>query len=74
MTKNMANMDRIARLVFAMVMVFVIAMGFIEGPMAWVLGALAAVLAATAVVGHCPFYRAIGIDSHVHDGTEHFGG
>ena len=44
MTKNMANMDRIARLVFAMVMVFVIAMGFIEGPMAWVLGALAAVL------------------------------
>lgn len=74
MIKNMAAGDRIARLLFAMIIVFVIAMGFIEGPMAWVLGALAVVLFGTAVIGHCPFYKAIGIDSHTHDGTEHFGG
>lgn len=74
MIKNMAAIDRIARLLFAMVIVFVIAMGFIEGTMAWLLGAFALVLFVTAVVGHCPFYKVIGIDSHSHDGTEHFGG
>lgn len=74
MIKNMAAIDRIARVLFAMVIVFVIAMGFIEGAMAWLLGALALVLFGTAVAGHCPFYRAIGIDSHSHDGTEHFRG
>ncbi|WP_051504424.1 YgaP family membrane protein [Sphingomonas jaspsi] len=74
MIKNVAAGDRIARLLIAMVIVFVIAMGFIEGPMAWVLGALAIVFFGTAVAGHCPFYKAIGIDSHSHDGTEHYGG
>ena len=74
MIKNMAAIDRIARLLCAIVIVFVIAMGFIEGAMAWVLGAFALVLFVTALVGHCPFYRMIGIDSHTHDGSEHYGG
>lgn len=74
MIKNMAAIDRIVRLMFALLIVFVIAMGFIEGTMAWLLGAMAIVLFVTAVAGHCPFYKAIGIDSHTHDGTEHYGG
>lgn len=74
MIKNMAAVDRIARLLFAIIIVFVIAMGFIEGAMAWLLGAFALVLFVTAVAGHCPFYKMIGIDSHTHDGSEHYGG
>lgn len=74
MIKNMAAVDRIVRLVLAMVVVFVLAMGFIEGPMAWLFGAGAAYLFLTAAAGHCPVYKVIGIDSHTHDGTEHYGG
>lgn len=74
MTNNMAAIDRIVRMMFAILIVFVIAMGFIQGVMAWVLGAIGLVLGGTAVVGHCPLYRLIGIDSHVHDGHERYGG
>lgn len=74
MTNNMSAIDRIVRMLAAMLILFVIAMGFIGGPMAWLLGALGLVLAATSASGHCPAYKLIGIDSHVHDGHEHFGG
>lgn len=74
MLKNMAGVDRLVRAVVAALFVFVVYMGFIEGPMGWLLLAMAAVLFLTAVVGHCPVYKLIGIDSHVHDGHEHYGG
>lgn len=74
MLKNMGPTDRLVRSFVAVIIVFVIAMGFVSGIAALLAGILAAVLAVTAAMGHCPFYRVIGIDSHVHDGTEHFGG
>lgn len=74
MVNNMAVGDRIARGIFAILAFGAIAMQYIEGPIAWLLGAIAAVLGISAVVGTCPFYKWVGIDGHEHDGHEHYGG
>lgn len=74
MAKNMAVGDRVARGLFAVLAFGAIAMHYIDGPLAWVVGVIAAVLGITAIVGNCPLYKALGIDGHEHDGHEHYGG
>lgn len=56
MTKNVGSVDRIVRIVLALVFVGLIATGTVSGWVAIVLGILAAVFVLTAAVGFCPLY------------------
>ena len=63
MTKNMGSVDRIGRLVIAAILV-VLAFGTGVGGagwLQWVMILVAAVFTLTAIVGHCPAYRVIGV-------------
>jgi hypothetical protein len=56
MTKNMGTADRIARSTAAVVVLFLILTGALEGTAAVLLGILAAVLLLTSAVSFCPAY------------------
>jgi hypothetical protein len=58
MIKNIGSTDRIARILFAVVVAALFAFNVISGTVAIVLGLLAVVLFATALVGTCPIYLA----------------
>lgn len=62
MTLNMGSTDRTLRFVAAVALVLVI-LFVTEGTLSWVLGAVALVLAVTAVVGTCPAYLPFGIST-----------
>jgi len=62
MTLNMGLTDRRVRIVAAVVLLL-LALFVVEGTLAWVLGGLAAVLAATSAVGTCPLYLPFGIST-----------
>lgn len=58
MTRNIGSLDRGARIFLALVAAVV---GFaVGGVWVWILGAVALILAGTAVVGTCPIYLATG--------------
>lgn len=67
MLNNVGPGDRVVRIAAALIIGFFLFMGFVDGVAALLLGLLAAVLLVTALVGFCPLYRMIGIDSHVHE-------
>lgn len=56
MVKNMGKIDRIVRIVLAIAVAVLFFSGQLTGTAAIVLGILAAVFLATAVVGTCPLY------------------
>ncbi|MCX7024692.1 MAG: DUF2892 domain-containing protein [Spirochaetes bacterium] len=56
MTSNMGKIDRVIRIVLAAAFFTLVALGVVRGPLAWLLGALAVVFAATSVVAFCPLY------------------
>lgn len=63
MPKNVGLADRGTRLVIAALLGFFVAMQLVEGWFAIVLGVIAAVLAVTALLGFCPFYRVVDLDT-----------
>jgi K+-transporting ATPase A subunit len=56
MVKNMGKIDRVVRIVLAIAVAVLFFSGQLTGTAALVLGILAAVFLATAVVGTCPLY------------------
>jgi hypothetical protein len=56
MTKNMGVVDRVVRLLAAVLVVVLYLTHVISGPLAIVLGVIAAVLVLTSFVGVCPAY------------------
>jgi hypothetical protein len=56
MTKNMGVVDRVVRLLAAVLVVVLYLTNVISGPLAIVLGVIAAVLVLTSFVGVCPAY------------------
>ena len=56
MQKNMGTLDRIVRLVIAMVIVALCLKGVISGVLAVFLGIVALAFAVTAVTGYCMLY------------------
>jgi hypothetical protein len=56
MVKNMSVVDRVIRIVLALVVVVFTFTGMISGPAAIVLGVLAVVFLLTGAVGTCPLY------------------
>lgn len=63
MTKNMGSLDRGLRLVVAVVLVVLGATGTITGGLAIGGYVVAAIFALTSLVGFCPAYLPIGINT-----------
>jgi len=61
MKKNMGSVDRIIRLVLALVVAVLYFTGKISGTVAIVLGVVALVFFITSLVGYCPAYTPLGI-------------
>ena len=60
MTKNMGQLDRIARVAFAIVVAALYGTNRISGTLAIVLGAFALVFVASSAVSWCPGYSLFG--------------
>lgn len=63
MTKNMGTIDRIIRFIFAVAVAALYFTGVISGPLAIILGILAAVFLLTSIVGFCPLYAPFKIST-----------
>lgn len=63
MPKNMGTVDRIIRIVLAIIVVVLFTAGQLSGVVAIILGILAVVFVATSVVGTCPLYLPFKIDT-----------
>jgi Inner membrane protein YgaP-like, transmembrane domain len=60
---NVANFDRVARIVLALVLAALAVTGVAGGALAIVAWVLAAILTVTAVVGFCPIYAIFRIST-----------
>lgn len=65
MKKNMGVIDRIVRMVLAVVFVSLIFAGQAQGILAIVLGVLAAIFVVTSVLAFCPAYLLFGLSTRV---------
>lgn len=63
MKKNLHSIDRLVRIILALVFAFLIFNGTLAGTAGTVLGILAIVLLATGVISFCPIYKALGIST-----------
>lgn len=63
MKKNMGSVDRIIRVLFAVVVALLYFTDQITGTLAIVLGVLAVILLATSVVSFCPIYAALKLST-----------
>lgn len=63
MGKNVGTLDRIGRLLVAVVLAALAYNGTLQGGLATGAYIVAAVLLVTSVIGFCPAYRLIGMDT-----------
>lgn len=63
MKANIHNADKIARIMIAIVVAVLYFTGIIEGTTAVILAVIAAILAATVLIGFCPVYHFLGIST-----------
>ena len=63
MKTNMGAVDRIIRLLLVAVVIVLYFTGTIHGPLAIVLGIIAAVFFITSLVGFCPAYVPLGLST-----------
>jgi uncharacterized membrane protein len=63
MKKNMGNLDRILRLVVAVVIAILYFTNTISGTVAIVLGVLAIIFALTSTISFCPLYLPFGLST-----------
>lgn len=63
MTRNIGTVDKAVRITAAALLGIGIGMGWISGPAAWALGAVAVTLVGTSVVSFCGLYTILGINT-----------
>ncbi len=63
MVKNMGTLDRVVRIVLAVVVAVLYLTGAIGGTAAIILGIIALVFLLTGAVGTCPLYMPFGIST-----------
>lgn len=63
MKKNMGTADRIIRTILAITLAVLYYMGIISGTTAVVLGILAVIFLLTSLLGYCPLYAPLGIQT-----------
>jgi hypothetical protein len=63
MKKNMGSIDKIIRLIFAAVIVYLFVTGLISGTLGLVLLVFSLVFVVTSLTGVCPLYTIFGINT-----------
>jgi len=63
MQKNMGNLDRGIRIAAALVIAALIATGALSGVLAVILGVIAVASLLTSLIGFCPLYAPLGINT-----------
>lgn len=63
MTRNMGNLDRGLRFLFALIIGVLYWTDLISGTLALVLGIIALVLLLTSLIGFCPLYAPFGLST-----------
>ncbi len=63
MKKNMGGSDKAIRLFIAAILVILNATGILTGTLGWIALALAGILVVTSLIGFCPLYTLIGINT-----------
>lgn len=63
MKKNMNTIDRLLRLLLAIIIGFLIFNGSITGLAGILLGIFAVIFLATGIISFCPLYKALGIST-----------
>ena len=61
--KNCGTTDRIARILFGVVIAVAYLMGWVQGTIALLAGVFALVMIGTGAVGYCALYEPMGIDT-----------
>lgn len=63
MKKNMGTVDRVLRIILAVIVLILYGMGTISGTVAVVLGIFAVIFLLTSITGVCPLYGPLGIST-----------
>ncbi len=63
MKKNMGGTDKLIRVILALIMGLLVYFEVVEDTLAYILLALAGIFVLTTLVGFCPLYGVLGIDS-----------
>jgi hypothetical protein len=63
MKQNMGNIDRIVRIVISVVLAVIYFMGYVSGPIGYILLVVAGVFTLTSIIGFCPLYKPVGVDT-----------
>jgi hypothetical protein len=63
MKKNMGSMDKVVRIIVAIVLIMLYATGMISGTIGMVLLALAGIFVLTSLMSFCPLYLPFGIST-----------
>jgi len=63
MKKNMGTIDRVIRIVIAVVIAAIYFSGNISGTAAIVLGVIAVIFLLTSLIGFCPIYKVVGLST-----------
>ena len=63
MKKNMGGLDKVIRVVLAIVAGLLVYFEVVEGPLAYILLTIIGVFVITSLVGFCPLYGIFGISS-----------
>jgi len=68
MKKNMGSLDRVLRVVIAVLVGVMYFIGMISGTVAIILGILAAVFILTSLFGTCPLYLSLNLSTRKEEG------
>ncbi|MFC1619264.1 DUF2892 domain-containing protein [Candidatus Neomarinimicrobiota bacterium] len=60
---NMGSVDRIIRVILAVVFGVLILLGIVKGVLAWILGILGVIFLVTSLLSRCPLYLPLGIST-----------
>ena len=63
MINNMGMLDRIIRIILAIVVIVLYSMGQISGLAAIILGVIALIFIVTSLIGYCPMYQLLKIST-----------
>ena len=63
MTKNMGTIDRLIRIILAVIIVILLLNGSVAGTLALVFGIFAAAFLGTSAIGWCPLYKPMKINT-----------
>lgn len=63
MKKNMGSVDRVIRIIIAIIIGILFQQGLIEGLPATILAVVAIIFLLTSIVSFCPLYRLLGINT-----------